>query len=947
MSNTNSPPSQSSTSRTQIPLTPGVMKQLVIQIDDQIAALQTQIDLAEGYQEAGIDGGYQRQIDFANWIENRRDKFDGGNVPTLNAIAFVKSILDVLVEAEKPLTEKAIKALCTPYCKDLGVRVTMKGGIVGQILDVNMVCGVLEALGLVEVKVHRMAKSELEVENTSADHPVKDNKIDVERYKSRNEDVPLCKALVDRWQWLMDTYLRDVLSKKSRGPTGKSVGRPSTKKKNNNSNNDNMSGSNSSSSSNYNDISSNADSSGDRDNGATNIIDGSNVGADEVNVKAEYPVDDSFEKEEYDEEEEEEEEEGIEGEEVEEEGEEEEDEEEEEEEEEEAEDEEGASDEASGENIDDSLEEQEGSGDEEDGFLEGDEDGSDIDDAADDTDMMMEVEKEVKEEKAPVTISSMLGSMMPRIPWSFGTSSSSSSQKVDDPATPASSTSPSSSSSMIKKEKKSVTEDDDTVSTDSGFKESPELDVAKKGKDGQNCGDGRGREASIGGDKRAALIKTISLVDRTKNPVIDNTVDAETFYLDMSQTVYDEALALEQEEGVLRRLAGQCGITIPSSSSFIPGAGVGNFRLGTNYLSSKYRHSAGGQQKRWDSDIPMTGSQLWAKAKANAPKKKFDFRSSISWGSNHPIFDESGKQPGAGRLRPVNFDNVFNKKHFIKPAYLKQYDPALMPLPAPPPGTTCKPTGESIVMPDLFIRTSHFPWNSIAAEFVPYEEDHMDDGMDFDAIHSGEIKKKKRGRRKVSEEVEAEEEQPEEGIDEEEDDSDESDDESIEASKPPPLVRSASTGIDLLAPAFREVTPIVYGMPETGNGSKNKKSKLDGEEDEDISDEAIERRHEKGLADMREKWQTISKLKEELRGEKMAMGRGGNGMMKFGVGVGRGSPGRKKKRIGRPSKQGNPNWGKKNADGSPSPRKRGRPPSKNIPVPVNNTDDDPNLATTN
>ena len=203
---------------------------------------------------------------------------------------------------------------------------------------------------------------------------------------------------------------------------------------------------------------------------------------------------------------------------------------------------------------------------------------------------------------------------MPRIAWGFG--SSSSSQKADDPTTPSSSSS--SSSSIIMKEKKTVAEDDDTVSTDSGFKESPELEVAKKGKIGLTGGDGRGRDTGVGGDKRAALIKTISLVNREKNPVIDNTVDVETFFLDMSQTVYDEALALEQEEGVLRRLAGQCGITIPSSSSFIPGVGVGNFRLGTSYLSSKYRHSIGGQRKRWDSDVPMTGAQLWAKAKANA-----------------------------------------------------------------------------------------------------------------------------------------------------------------------------------------------------------------------------------------------------------------------------------------------------------------------------------------
>ena len=37
----------------------------------------------------------------------------------------------------------------------------MKGGVVGQLLDINMVCGVLEALGLVNVSQSKMMKSDL------------------------------------------------------------------------------------------------------------------------------------------------------------------------------------------------------------------------------------------------------------------------------------------------------------------------------------------------------------------------------------------------------------------------------------------------------------------------------------------------------------------------------------------------------------------------------------------------------------------------------------------------------------------------------------------------------------------------------------------------------------------------------------------------------------------
>ena len=180
-----------------------------------------------------MDGGYQRQIDFATWIENRRDKFDGGNVPTLNSIVFVKSILDVLVEAEKPLTEKTIKTLCAKYCKDAGVRVTMKGGVAGQSLDVNIVCGVLEALGLVEVKIQKFTKSELEAENSVPDFTGKNStdasKFDMGGYNSRNYDVSLCKAIVDKWDWLLTAYLTDLQNKKA-SSTGKSVGRPRKKR---------------------------------------------------------------------------------------------------------------------------------------------------------------------------------------------------------------------------------------------------------------------------------------------------------------------------------------------------------------------------------------------------------------------------------------------------------------------------------------------------------------------------------------------------------------------------------------------------------------------------------------------------------------------------------------------------------------------------------------------
>ena len=101
-------------------LSPDSMRKLVQNIEDHIATFESHLAKVEGYQEENIDFGYQRQIDFSTWIEERRDKFEWGQNPSFNSIVFVKSIMDVLTEADKPLTDKAIKALCSNYCKDLG-----------------------------------------------------------------------------------------------------------------------------------------------------------------------------------------------------------------------------------------------------------------------------------------------------------------------------------------------------------------------------------------------------------------------------------------------------------------------------------------------------------------------------------------------------------------------------------------------------------------------------------------------------------------------------------------------------------------------------------------------------------------------------------------------------------------------------------------------------------
>jgi hypothetical protein len=74
-------------------------------------------------------------------------------------VVLVKSIIDTFASSDVPISDKTIKALTTTYCKDVGVRVTVKASLSGQHLDVNYVLGVLEALGLVKTEISKQIKS--------------------------------------------------------------------------------------------------------------------------------------------------------------------------------------------------------------------------------------------------------------------------------------------------------------------------------------------------------------------------------------------------------------------------------------------------------------------------------------------------------------------------------------------------------------------------------------------------------------------------------------------------------------------------------------------------------------------------------------------------------------------------------------------------------------------
>jgi hypothetical protein len=193
--------------------------QLLAQIDDQIEAFEETIAIVSKYQE-DEDGGYQRVVDFDTWITERSDKYDFGLVPSFAEIAFVKSILDVLLVPDGQLTDRMVKNLSASYCKDVGVRITVKGALVGQQLDTNIILNVLEVLGVAKSSTTKVSFSKDEKDDKKSQWV--DVKIDTAKFYDRNREDSLVKAIVDKWNWVMESHLSSASLKRRMTSKGSS-----------------------------------------------------------------------------------------------------------------------------------------------------------------------------------------------------------------------------------------------------------------------------------------------------------------------------------------------------------------------------------------------------------------------------------------------------------------------------------------------------------------------------------------------------------------------------------------------------------------------------------------------------------------------------------------------------------------------------------------------------
>ena len=395
---------------------------------------------------------------------------------------------------------------------------------------------------------------------------------------------------------------------------------------------------------------------------------------------------------------------------------------------------------------------------------------------------------------------------------------------------------------------------------------------------------GQFEESTATVKRRSSNQRAWKLDSSTINNIITNPVLP---FQNWAKACYEESLALEQEESLLRRIAAQCGIPIPESP----------FRLGTRYLNPQmadkqtdldYESKSNNLgPKSFREGSVYTAAMLKERAKKIKKSKKV-IRNSFNAHDGFHTFDENVVV--APRI-PKKSDIM----RFPAPLYLRQdyYTELKHELDGSLYASLNKETvlTANIVMPDLLIRSMEIPWKLVAKEFASLDNDSFESMVPI--AQSPRNSDRMTANRVLNHRSTT--------------DSFFNENSSI--------FKKAS---EVYAPAFRLVQPL----------SESTVMNDEGDSDEDISDEAILERHENVLKNMRDQWAMIKKLKKELKemntpglANRTEITENGE-IIPYVPTVGR-------KRSRSSNKSNKQKTQSSTGGGSSSPRKRGRPPKKN------------------
>ena len=409
--------------------------------------------------------------------------------------------------------------------------------------------------------------------------------------------------------------------------------------------------------------------------------------------------------------------------------------------------------------------------------------------------------------------------------------------------------------------------------------------------------------------KRASNQRSWRIKDTARE---DSLLPSTDLLSEYAKLAFHESVLLELEEALLRRIAGQCNIVIPTPfhgntyayksgprGSNASSAQAVSWKTGTSYLLDSAHHNASDDSQLAYinyNDMEMSSGQGSPRAGKTIDGASCNLSQSSD--PTKPLLN--GTVYTAHSLAERARRNRKNRRSFYthrvdsaiaaaahvnvvdaKPLILR-YDATILgdngtildgslfasynPTPPAPKGA---PISATIVMPDLVVRTCEVPWSMVAVEFTTLDLDHDECGsntsprdlrisresfgssLDLHATGSNNNSNNKRSIAKSSHNSSFSfSEQENVGL-------------GMTANK-----SLIGTGIgkvlqDVISPQFSEITPIELKV--LSEGRELSSADDDSERDEELTDTAVALRHEKVLKNMRERWARILELKRELK----------------------------------------------------------------------------------
>lgn len=133
--------------KTELPLDAARLELLSDQIDEQLTRFESEIELCE-QSMAAEEGRHRRSVDLEAWRESYRNRYEIVDDVSPSLIFFARCALGYLCSGA--ISEKELRLAVIDSCKKSEVRVNNRGGLSGSQVDLSIICGVLQTIGVLD-----------------------------------------------------------------------------------------------------------------------------------------------------------------------------------------------------------------------------------------------------------------------------------------------------------------------------------------------------------------------------------------------------------------------------------------------------------------------------------------------------------------------------------------------------------------------------------------------------------------------------------------------------------------------------------------------------------------------------------------------------------------------------------------------------------------------------